>query len=549
MAFSGTLTAINAVLDGLTFQPAVHFAGSSSLQITTNDQGNTGSGGPLSDTDTVAITVVPGPRVISGTDGADTIAILEAEGILTITVNGASTTTPVSGLSQVQILGLGGSDTITLAGLTVPAVVDAGSGNDVVDASGVGPIVSVTLLGGAGHDTLIGGAGNDVLDGGSGNDLLVGGAGDDTFVWRTGEGRDAIDGGLGTDSLSLTGAVSADWITLSATGTHVSLIQTAPVPGALDLTGVEQVDINSRGGADTIVVGDLSGTDVQGVTVNGVSRAIGPQGTAAPHLMAAAAPSTTAGPAPPLTAAELQPILAQAIAQWADTRLVTDAGLERLDQVTVQFSDLPGLTLGEASASTIQLDLDAAGFGWFADPTPGDNREFVPAGGELLATATAGAAGHMDLLTVVLHELGHVLGFPDLPTQSPNVMAETLEPGARRLPQEPAPPETLGRPKALAADTDSPLDGPVPRRATEGKGLIDWSGNGHAAPLARYPLTAGSGRRLTLQLPEFVFVLDGRNGAENTPPLAGLTAGFAYEGTRQETLLPEIEIPPDADIV
>jgi VCBS repeat-containing protein len=58
MTFTGTVTTINARLAGMTFTPTTQFAGAASLQIVTNDLGFTGSGGALSDTDTVAITVV-----------------------------------------------------------------------------------------------------------------------------------------------------------------------------------------------------------------------------------------------------------------------------------------------------------------------------------------------------------------------------------------------------------------------------------------------------------------------------------------------------------
>ena len=57
MTFTGTVADINAALDGLTFAPTANFNGAATLQITTNDQGNTGAGGALTDTDTVAITV------------------------------------------------------------------------------------------------------------------------------------------------------------------------------------------------------------------------------------------------------------------------------------------------------------------------------------------------------------------------------------------------------------------------------------------------------------------------------------------------------------
>ena len=57
MTFTGTLANINAALNGLAYQPTANFNGADTLTITTNDQGNTGTGGAVPDTDTVAITV------------------------------------------------------------------------------------------------------------------------------------------------------------------------------------------------------------------------------------------------------------------------------------------------------------------------------------------------------------------------------------------------------------------------------------------------------------------------------------------------------------
>src|SRR5438093_404568 len=57
MTFTGTLTAVNTALDGMSFSPTANYNGAASIQITTNDQGNTGLGGALSDTDTLNVTV------------------------------------------------------------------------------------------------------------------------------------------------------------------------------------------------------------------------------------------------------------------------------------------------------------------------------------------------------------------------------------------------------------------------------------------------------------------------------------------------------------
>jgi hypothetical protein len=90
------------------------------------------------------------------------------------------------------------------------------------------------------------------------------------------------------------------------------------------------------------------------------------------------------------------------------------------------------LTLG----GTIWLDTDAAGYGWFLDGTPEDDAEFTIAlrEGERRAENGSSAAGRMDLLTVVMHELGHVLGLADLRSAGSrgDLMYETLPTGVRR---------------------------------------------------------------------------------------------------------------------
>lgn len=71
LEFRGTIGAINTALDGLAFTPGQDYVGAASLTITTNDLGNTGAGGPMSDSDTVSITVgaVNDAPVIDGPAG------------------------------------------------------------------------------------------------------------------------------------------------------------------------------------------------------------------------------------------------------------------------------------------------------------------------------------------------------------------------------------------------------------------------------------------------------------------------------------------------
>ncbi|NGZ06843.1 MAG: tandem-95 repeat protein, partial [Magnetococcales bacterium] len=59
ITLAGSAARINAVLDGLIYTPSAHYNGSDTLTITTSDLGNSGSGGALTDSDSVAITVNP----------------------------------------------------------------------------------------------------------------------------------------------------------------------------------------------------------------------------------------------------------------------------------------------------------------------------------------------------------------------------------------------------------------------------------------------------------------------------------------------------------
>src|SRR5262249_27305070 len=59
MTFTGTIANINAALAGMSYSPTANFNGAATFTITTDDQGNTGTGGAKTDSDTVGITVNP----------------------------------------------------------------------------------------------------------------------------------------------------------------------------------------------------------------------------------------------------------------------------------------------------------------------------------------------------------------------------------------------------------------------------------------------------------------------------------------------------------
>jgi 6-phosphogluconolactonase (cycloisomerase 2 family)/glutamine cyclotransferase len=143
-------------------------------------------------------------------------------------------------------------------------------------------------------------------------------------------------------------------------------------------------------------------------------------------------------PARVLTQAELTSISSAAIDIWAAHGL-TAKQVERLRLVPIVIGDLgPGQYLGMSFDNRIVIDDDASGWGWFVDSTPKQNEEFVRQGKSESYEAHGGRSlvHQMDLLSVVLHEMGHQLDLDDDHSDSngTSLMAARLKEGTRRLP-------------------------------------------------------------------------------------------------------------------
>jgi RTX calcium-binding nonapeptide repeat (4 copies) len=153
---------------------------------------------------------------------------------------------------ELTVNGEGGNDTIT--GGAGDEILSGGAGDD-------------TIRGGAGDDVIFGNGGDDDVDGGIGADIEVLGAGYDTAAWNPGEGSDVVKGGDGLDTLQFNGSNIGEKMSLTANGGQAVLTRDV---GAIrmDLDGVEQVNVRAIGGADSIAVNDLSGTDVTDVALD-----------------------------------------------------------------------------------------------------------------------------------------------------------------------------------------------------------------------------------------------------------------------------------------
>jgi hypothetical protein len=207
---------------------------------------------------------------VTGSDGGQQVALrLKANDPSTIQVDA----------------GDNGSADFSFASRAVDAIkVKLGDGNDsarIDDSNGAftGNSSSrpTTIAGGGGNDSLEGGQtqvaaenetykggdGNDTVDGGKGNDTAHLGAGNDTFRWDNGEGSDVIEGQDGSDTMLFNGnsVATGENVTMSANGGRLTFFR---LQGnvTMDTNDVEIVDFNTLGGADTVQVNDLTGTDV-----------------------------------------------------------------------------------------------------------------------------------------------------------------------------------------------------------------------------------------------------------------------------------------------
>jgi Ca2+-binding RTX toxin-like protein len=186
---------------------------------------------------------------VNGTQGDDAIAVISLD-------------------EDVAVVGLQADVSIDTVEVDDELVINGLGGIDVIDASALtAGQMKLTMNGGLGADLFIGSAGDDFFNGGDGDDLALMGDGDDTFVWNPGDDNDTLEGQAGFDTMLFNGNNAPENIDIAAIGERVRFFRDV-ANVTMDLNDVERIDFNASGGADSIVVNDLSGTDVTEIDID-----------------------------------------------------------------------------------------------------------------------------------------------------------------------------------------------------------------------------------------------------------------------------------------
>jgi hypothetical protein len=200
-----------------------------------------------------------------------------------------------------------------------------------------------------------------------------------------------------------------------------------------------------------------------------------------------------------LTDQLLRSVVAQAIDHWRAAG-VDAQSLRAMEQAPIHIADIrPGwLGMYSVSGGEIWIDVDAAGWGWSTGSTP--------------------APGRMDLLTVVTHEYGHILGLAPTAT---GVMQVNLVPGVQALPEALVSTSTVAPVAALASQRVAPgLTPPV------GASQVSKLEPSLARATTTVDVTPGNGVREVV-LPTFARVTTNGTGIPVRGPDSAMPTGAA----------------------
>ena len=212
------------------------------------------------------------------------------------------------------------------------------------------------------------------------------------------------------------------------------------VNGPTSLANTDQNIVNAaRGTSGALLNADVNGDGAVNVmdlaqTTAALNHTVGgtpPQTFPQFQLLAGPVGQATAAP---LTLDQVQSLIPAAIAGWRAAGL-NQTGVHLLQQATIRVADLGGSVLALEANGMVLINSIAAGYIWYVNATAASNLAFGLAGpgNERDAGLGSPATGKVDLLTVLEHELGHLVGLTDN-AQAGDLMDISLGLGERRTP-------------------------------------------------------------------------------------------------------------------
>jgi hypothetical protein len=255
----------------------------------------------------------------------------------------------------------------------------------------------------------------------------------------------------GTVNATVNGNAITDTDTATAHVEFDATAGTSLLAGTVNLTisanilppgsGVIQFTDNAAGAmhvtqANSAAVASANGGVTVNVTGSPVYGSGSPPSPALPSLPLLS--NTTGDPSHPvhaITMDELASVTAAAANRWEHLPL-SGAQLQALSNIAFTIGNLGPGNVGAEAPGLVVLDVVAGGAGWYVDATPMDDAEFAGSAGSRLYATDPAAAGQMDLLTAVMHEMGHAIGLSDAygAAQQGDVMSGVLAPGERHVP-------------------------------------------------------------------------------------------------------------------
>ena len=416
VTLTGTLANINAYLASAAapvYVPAADANGAFTLTMTTNDGGNSGTGGALTDIDTRTITV----NAVNDAPLLDLDGTAAGSGYSTAyTENAAGVAIAAANNTVVDV------DNTTMASATV--VITNGQAGDILAANGALPAGITASYNATTYTLTLSGAATKAAYQTALAQILYSSTSDNPTVGGTVTGR-SISVTVNDGALASNTAVT----TVAVTAVNDAPVNTLPAAGwttnednAVALTGLSIADLDAASGTMTVALsvgsGTLTATAGSGVTVSGSGTAtLTLTGTLASingYLASAAAPVYTP--------------VADANGSVTLTMTTSDGGNTGTGGVLVDIDTRPINITPVNDAPALDLDASAAGTGYTANYTEN-------AAGVAIANANALISdvdnANMASLTVTIAngQAGDVLAAGSLPpgiTASYNAATFTL---------------------------------------------------------------------------------------------------------------------------